>query len=280
MKSRRRFRFSLNWLLVFVPVATVLEIGHRLHAPWSSATAIFITACLAIIPLAGWMGKATEHLAERMGAGIGGLLNATFGNAAELIIAIVALRAGLHEVVKASIAGSVIGNVLLVLGAAMLAGGVRHREQSYNAPAARSQATMLTLAAIALVLPAAYRASLGAGAPALGSLSVWISVVLLGVYALNLVFSLVTHATLFAGSPEPDADAHAAVVIADHDDGAEGEAPPALDHLGHARNIDHALIQLFAALFATLFAGPLTAIVSSSHVRTPIRLRAHHRPRP
>ena len=107
------------------------------------------------------MGRATEQLAERMGEGVGGLLNATFGNAAELIIALAALRAGLHDVVKASIAGSIVGNILLVLGAAMLAGGLRHPEQQFNAAAARSQATMLTLAAIALVLPAAYRSLLG-----------------------------------------------------------------------------------------------------------------------
>jgi Ca2+:H+ antiporter len=107
----------------------------------------------------------------------------------------------LHDVVKASIAGSIIGNILLVLGAAMLAGGVRHRpEQTFNAPGARSQATMLTLATIALILPAAYQRVLGSGAPPLVSLSVWISIVLLGVYAANLVFSLGTHRALFAGS--------------------------------------------------------------------------------
>jgi Ca2+:H+ antiporter len=99
------------------------------------------------------MGHATEHLAARLGEGIGGLLNATFGNAAERIIAVAALRAGLHEVVKASLAGSIVGNILLVLGAAMLAGGLRHRpEQTFNAPGARSQATMLTLVVVALVL--------------------------------------------------------------------------------------------------------------------------------
>ena len=100
----------LNLLLIFVPIAIVLEFMH------ASSTVIFITSCLAIIPLAGVMGKATEHLAEKVGEGIGGLLNATFGNAAELIIAIVALRAGLYDVVKASITGSIIGNILLVFG--------------------------------------------------------------------------------------------------------------------------------------------------------------------
>jgi Ca2+:H+ antiporter len=156
------------------------------------------------LPLAGWLGRATEQLAERLGEGVGGLLNATFGNAAELIIALAALRAGLHDVVKASIAGSIVGNILLVLGAAMLAGGVRRPEQQFNASAARSQATLLTLAAIALILPAAYRNLLGdAAVEGLGTLSVAISVVLLLVYGLFLLFSLVTHASEFVGTLAP-----------------------------------------------------------------------------
>lgn len=105
-------------LLIFVPIATVLEIMHA-DPVW-----IFVTSAAAIIPLAGLMGKATEYLAEHVGAGLGGLLNATFGNAAELIIACMALRAGLLDVVKASITGSIIGNILLVLGLSVLAGGV------------------------------------------------------------------------------------------------------------------------------------------------------------
>ena len=111
----------MNWLLLFVPVA----IGVEVFAP-ERYLLVFVTSSLAILPLAGWMGRATEQLAEHFGEGVGGFLNATFGNAAELIIALAALRAGLHDVVKASIAGSIIGNVLLVLGAAMLAGGVRY----------------------------------------------------------------------------------------------------------------------------------------------------------
>jgi Ca2+:H+ antiporter len=145
------------------------------------------------------MGKATEELAVRTGEGIGGLLNATFGNAAELIIAFAALRAGLHDVVKASLAGSIIGNILLVLGAAMLAGGLRHREQHFNPGATRSQATMLTLAAIALFLPAAYRATVGPEGARIGGVSVAIALVLLVTYALNLLFVLVTHRTYFSG---------------------------------------------------------------------------------
>jgi len=195
----------MSWLLLFIPIA----IGLEMWAP-ERHQLVFAAAGLAILPLAGWMGRATEQLASRLGEGVGGLLNATFGNAAELIISIAALRAGLHEVVKASLAGSIIGNVLLVLGAAMLAGGIRHPEQTFNAAAARSQATMLTLAAISLILPAAYHSALGSGAPATGSLSIWLSVVLLCVYALNLVFSLGTHAQLFAGAKAPE-EAHGEV---------------------------------------------------------------------
>ena len=112
------------WLLGFTPLAIAL---HYL-AP-SHHGLIFITAAIAILPLAGWLAWATEQLADRSGEGVGGLLNATFGNAAELIIALAALRAGLHDVVKATIVGSIVGNILLVLGAAMLAGGLRYREQ-------------------------------------------------------------------------------------------------------------------------------------------------------
>jgi Ca2+:H+ antiporter len=185
----------MNWLLLFVPIT----IGLEVLSP-ERYLLIFAASCLAILPLAGWMGRATEQLAERLGEGIGGLLNATFGNAAELIIALAALRAGLYDVVKASIAGSIIGNILLVLGAAMLCGGLRRPEQHFNPAGARSQATMLTLAAIALILPAAFQAAAHTTAVGLGRLSVAIAIVLLFAYLLNLVFALVTHAALFKGS--------------------------------------------------------------------------------
>src|SRR5690348_13622946 len=117
----------LKWLLVFVPVAAALEFfAHEQY------TLIFLASALAIIPLAGWLGEATEQLAHRAGEGIGGLLNATFGNAAELIIAGMALQRGLYPVVKASLTGSIIGNVLLVLGAAVLAGGLKYKIQNFN----------------------------------------------------------------------------------------------------------------------------------------------------
>ncbi|WP_255371520.1 calcium/proton exchanger [Cupriavidus sp. YR651] len=188
----------MNWLLVFVPMAIALEfLASDRHL------LIFVTSSLAILPLAGRMGQATEQLAERMGEAVGGLLNATFGNAAELIIALAALRAGLHQVVEASIVGSIIGNMLLVFGAAMLAGGVRYPEQTFNPRGARSQATMLILSAIALILPAAFEAAEGK-LSVLDPLSVSISIVLLVVYALYLVFSLVTHPALFRSAHEAE----------------------------------------------------------------------------
>lgn len=186
---------SLNWLLVFVPAAVILNYGGPGRETWT-----FIAACLAVIPLAGWMGKATEHLAERTGDGIGGLLNATFGNAAELIIAFMAMRQGLDDIVKASLTGSIIGNILLVLGASLLAGGLKYKEQRFNAIGARTQSTLLTLAAIALIAPAAFHHSGGPSAVRSESaLSLDISIILLVTYALGLWFSLKTHKHYFAG---------------------------------------------------------------------------------
>jgi Ca2+:H+ antiporter len=189
------FRPRLDWLLVFIPVTVVLEFAFR---DWHAS--LFIASCLAIIPLAGWMGKATEHLAARAGEGIGGLLNATFGNAAELIIALAALREGLHDVVKASLTGSIIGNILLVLGAAFFAGGLKRKTQSFHAGGARIQATMMTLATIGLILPAAFHWLAGSqGRAAEGDLSLEFAVVLLITYGLSLIFGLHTHKHFFAG---------------------------------------------------------------------------------
>jgi Ca2+:H+ antiporter len=186
----------LKWLLVLVPIAIALEyLAPQRHL------LIFVTTAIAILPLAAWLGRATEQLADRSGEGVGGLLNATFGNAAELIIALAALRAGLHDVVKATIVGSIVGNILLVLGAAMLAGGVRYQEQRFNESSARAQATMLTLATISLVIPAAYSALVGELYPGGAmTLSFSISLVLLFVYAMFLLFSLWTHSAFFLGA--------------------------------------------------------------------------------
>jgi len=195
-----------NWLLlllVFIPVALVLE--YVVHA---SALAIFLTSSAAIIPLAALMGRATEELAERLGEGVGGLLNATFGNAAELIIAIVALRAGLVDLVKASITGSIIGNILLVFGASALWGGVKYQRQHFNQTAAGLSATLLVLSAVALVVPAIFHLVVG-NSVALSerTLSVEISVVLILTYVLSLVFSLRTHKHLYVGDAGPHGEA-------------------------------------------------------------------------
>ena len=131
-------RPSLNWLLVFLPVTIWAE-----HSRPDFHRLIFFSSCLAIIPLAGLLGQATEQIAARAGEGLGGFLNATFGNAAELIIAVVALKAGQLDVVKASLTGSIIGNVLLVLGASFLAGGLRYRIQVFNLKGAEAQAASL-----------------------------------------------------------------------------------------------------------------------------------------
>jgi Ca2+:H+ antiporter len=202
----------LNWLLVFLPVTAFLEFTH------ASPVAIFVTACLAIIPLAGLMGKATEHLAEKMGAGIGGLLNATFGNAAELIIAALALHKGLHGVVKASITGSIIGNVLLVLGLSVLVGGAKFTQQRFNRTAAGLGSTLLALSVVALLIPAVFhwvaedRLQSGSITQMQETmlergLSLEIAIVLFLVYVLSLVFSLKTHKDLFLGD-EGEHQAH------------------------------------------------------------------------
>lgn len=194
----------LNLLLIFVPIAIALE--YFVHAP---AEWLFVASCLAIIPLAGIMGKATEHLAERVGEGVGGLLNATFGNAAELIIAIMALRAGLYDVVKASLTGSIIGNILLVFGLSALIGGARFSIQTFNKTAANLGTTMLTLAAIGLVVPAIFHFVVAGGAAvtvAEQDLSLEISIILMATYVLSLVFTLRTHKHLYAGGHGEDAD--------------------------------------------------------------------------
>jgi Ca2+:H+ antiporter len=196
-----------NWLLsllVFFPIALVLE--YAVHA---SSLVVFATSGIAIVPLAALMGRATEHLAQRLGEGVGGLLNATFGNAAELIIAIVALRAGLVDLVKASITGSIIGNILLVFGASALWGGLKYQMQRFNKTAASLSSTLLVLSAIGLVVPAIFHLVVGqrGSVPIPGgerviteqTLSFEIAVVLLITYALSLVFSLRTHSHLYVG---------------------------------------------------------------------------------
>ena len=198
-------RTAQGWpylLTPFIPIAVLLEIVG------AAAGLVFITAALGIIPTAALMGLATEELAARSGPGIGGLLNVTFGNAPELIIALFALGEGLHEVVKASIVGSIIGNVLLVLGASMFVGGLGREKQEFRARAATAQASMLFLAGAALVMPAIFELVEGQGLPSPGAeivdyggtvehLSVAVAVVLIATYCAGLIFSLRTHRDMF-----------------------------------------------------------------------------------
>jgi len=189
-------------LIPLIPAAVALELLH------AEATIVFAASALGIIPTAALMGRATEELAARSGPGIGGLLNVTFGNAPELIIALFALSQGLQEVVKASVVGSILGNILLVLGAAMLAGGIGRDKQTFNATSASVQSTMLMLAAAALLMPAIFELVEGQGLPGpsaeavnYGStvehLSLAVAIVLIATYVAGLFFSLRTHRALF-----------------------------------------------------------------------------------
>jgi Ca2+:H+ antiporter len=228
----RRFLLSgEGWpylLVPFIPLAIVLELVH------ASATIIFVTSALGVIPTAALMGRATEELAARSGPGIGGFLNVTFGNAPELIIAFFALNEGLQEVVKASLVGSILGNILLVMGAAMLVGGRKRERQFFDRTAANAQSLMLLLAAVALVMPAIYELVIGGSLPSpteesqqfpdeLEQMSLAVAIVLLLSYAAGLLFSLRTHRNLFNPSHEAE------------------------DHGGEAWSVRRAVLSLLAA---------------------------------
>ena len=211
----RRFLFSgTGWpylLVPFIPIAIALELAH------ASASLIFVTSALGVIPTAALMGRATEELAARSGPGIGGFLNVTFGNAPELIIAFFALNEGLQEVVKASLIGSILGNILLVMGAAMFIGGRKRDRQFFDRTAANVTALMLLLAVVAMIMPALFELVQGEGLPRpdeqahdypsdVEHLSIGVAIVLLVTYVAGLFFSLRTHKDLF--NPEHGAEDH------------------------------------------------------------------------
>ena len=210
-----RFLFSAQgWpylLTPFIALAVILELTH------ASVTVVFVSAALGIIPTAALMGLATEELAARSGPGIGGFLNVTFGNAAELIIAIFLLAEGLQEVVKASIIGSILGNLLLVLGLSMFVGGIGRKKQVFNQTAATATATMLFLAVAAMIMPAVYALVAGGGLPDvsddivdfgsdLEELSIGVAIVLGVTYIAGLLFSLRTHRDVY--NPHYEEEAH------------------------------------------------------------------------
>ena len=192
-------RYLMRALLVFIPISAYLGLTH------ASSTWVFLCSCLAILPLAGLMGEATEHITHHTGPGVGGLMNASFGNAAELIIAFIALRAGEVEIVKASLTGSIIGNLLMVLGLSMLLGGWKHKELRFSRIAAESGSSMMVLAVVALVIPAIYALITQHRHPGhIEAISLDISWVLLFTYAASLLFSLKSHKHLFAGEGPED----------------------------------------------------------------------------
>jgi Ca2+:H+ antiporter len=196
-------RRGIPWrllMLAAVPISIVL--GYVLHAP---ALWVFLTACIGVLPLAGYMGEATEHLAHRTGPTVGGLLNATFGNAAELIIAIVALRAGLVDLVKASITGSILGNLLLILGLALIAGGLGRSELRFNRTSVGMSAGMLALSVVSLVFPALFHSFHPEAAARVSELrmSEAAAGILIATYGCSLLFTLRTHRGLIGGEAHP-----------------------------------------------------------------------------
>jgi Ca2+:H+ antiporter len=189
------FRSPINWLLIFVPITLVLERIEGAPAPL-----IFFSAGIAIVPIAALIVRATEQLATRTGDAIGGLLNATFGNAPELIISLVALRAGYLDMVRASLVGAILANLLLALGVAFFTGGLRFHDQKFNPTAARAYSTMMFLAAISMTVPSAFSRVFAPQGIVREEklLNVGIACLLLVAYGLYILFSLKTHSTAFA----------------------------------------------------------------------------------
>ena len=197
------FRKPINWLLLLIPITVGLE--HLTHVP---APVLFFAAALAIIPIASQIVQATEQIASRTGDAVGGLLNATFGNAPELIIALVALRSGYLDMVRASLVGAILANLLLALGMAFLAGGLRFHEQQFNPRAARAYSTMMFLAAVSLMVPSAFSRGFAPNQVirAESQLNLGIALILLLAYGLYILYSLRTHSTAFSSAHEHESD--------------------------------------------------------------------------
>lgn len=193
-----------RWLLAFIPATVILE-----HLGGIPAPVLFFSAALAIIPIAALIVRATEQIAVRTGDAFGGLLNATFGNAPELIIAVVALQAGLFDMVRASIIGAILANLLLAQGIAFLLGGLRHHEQVYNPGATRLYSTMMLIAVISMIVPSTFSRffSPPVTLPQEQYLNLGLAVILLAAYALYLLFMLKTHPEFFSSATETEESA-------------------------------------------------------------------------
>src|SRR5919112_2995933 len=186
-------------LLVFAPIAFILDQFH------SNATLLFIVSVISLIPLAKLIGDSTEHLASHYGPTVGSLLNVTFGNAAEIIICLVAISAGLIDLVKASIVGSILGNIMLIFGLSMIAGGIRHKEQVFNRENAGLQSSMIFLSIIGLAIPTLLSVTAFESDPVSGEMKIQLlsdslAVLLVAVYAAGIIFTFVTHKHLFTSS--------------------------------------------------------------------------------
>jgi Ca2+:H+ antiporter len=192
-----KLRPSLDWLLVLVPVSAVLQLAG------GNELLIFLTSAGAILPLAGLIGRSTDQLAQHTGPRIGGLVNATFGNVTELVIAFFLILDDQVDIVKASLTGSIIGNLLLVLGLSFLLGGLKHEEQTYNARAATIHATSLVLAVTGLLMPALFALGGRESFAQREVVSGTVAAVLIILYAAALLFTLVTHEHLFR-TPSPE----------------------------------------------------------------------------
>ena len=204
---------SLYWLLVFVPISLAAQL--LLDQP----VVVFLASCVAIVPLAGMIGRATDQLAERAGPTVGGLLNATFGNVTELIIGVLLVAAGEFEVLKASLIGSILGNLVLVLGASYLFGGLRHREQRFDSRAARLHSSSLVLAVAGLVMPAAFVAFFAHETAAqVQVISLGVGAVLIVLYLAALVFTLGPHGPRNSNGPRNNSRASSIVTVQVADD--------------------------------------------------------------
>jgi Ca2+:H+ antiporter len=198
-------RSPMNWLLLLIPITVAVE-----HVAHVSAPVLFFLAAGAIIPIAAQIVLATEQIAMRTGDAVGGLLNATFGNAPELIIALVALKAGYLDMVRASLVGAILANLLLALGVGFLTGGIRYHEQRFNPLAARTYSTMMFLAAVSMLVPSGFSRVLAPNEAIRQEqlLNVGIAIVLLLVYGLYILYSLKTHSSAFASLDTEQGSAH------------------------------------------------------------------------
>ena len=193
----RGIRWSQHWMLIFIPIALVLE-----HVPGIGAPMKFLAAALAIVPIARLIGTSTEHLTHYTGESIGGLLNATFGNLPELIICVVALKAGLYEMVTASLIGAILFNLLLVMGLCFLLGGLRHHTLTFNPQAVSVYNSLMFIAVISLAFPSIYQQIFASSGPTIEQekINLGFAVLLLSLYILYLVFMIRTHPEVFASA--------------------------------------------------------------------------------